>query len=175
MAYFDRFPKGQYDIAGDKNYKLVTDIFKRIKVRSKIQNEASLYDVYDVQNGDRPETIAFKHFGSSDLHWVILLTNNITDAYHDWPMSNADFETYVFDKYANPDAIHHYEIAQSSGPTTSNDYSHLVEVNSDHVGASSVSNYEYEQRLQDEKRKIKLLQPQFLNVFIEEFDKLINR
>jgi len=175
MAYFDRFPTGQYDIAGDKNYKLVTDLFKRIKVRSKIQNEASLYDVYDVQNGDRPETISFKHFGSADLHWVILLTNNITDAYHDWPMSNADFETYVFDKYENPDAIHHYEIAQSSGPTTSNDHTHLIEVNSDHVGASSVSNYEYEQRLQDEKRKIKLLQPQFLNVFIEEFDKLINR
>jgi len=175
MAYFDRFPTGQYDIAGNKNYKLVTDLFKRIKVRSKIQNEASLYDVYDVQNGDRPETIAFKHFGSADLHWVILLTNNVTDAYHDWPMSNADFETYVFDKYANPDAIHHYEIAQSSGPIVSNDHTHLIEVNSDHVGASSVSNYEYEQRLQDEKRKIKLLQPQFLNVFIEEFDKLINR
>tara|TARA_B100001057_G_scaffold499993_1_gene612867 strand:+ start:3122 stop:3649 length:528 start_codon:yes stop_codon:yes gene_type:complete len=175
MAYFDRFPTGRYDIAGDKNYKLVTDIFKRIKVRSKIQAEASLYDTYDVPAGERPEITAFKHFGSADLHWVILLTNNITDAYHDWPMSNSDFETFVFDKYANPDAIHHYEVAQSSGKTTSNDFSHVLEVNSDHPGAQSVSNYEYEQRLQDEKRKIKLLQPQFLNVFIEEFDKLINR
>ena len=44
MAYFDRFPTGQYDIAGDKNYKLVSDLFKRIKVRSKIQNVSPGYD-----------------------------------------------------------------------------------------------------------------------------------
>ncbi|MDA8915559.1 baseplate wedge protein 53 [bacterium] len=174
--YFSNFPKGLYDIKGDGNKKLVTDLMKRVKVRSKVLSEASLYDVYDVPNGENPEDTAYKHFGDPEMHWVILLTNNITDRYYGWPLTDQDFEKYITDKYDNPDGIHHYEITQSSGPQTGNgpsDYSHLVEVNSTEPGAQSVSNREYEQRLQDEKRQIKLLDPQFLGVLLAEFEKLI--
>ena len=174
--YFSNFPKGLYDIKGDGNKKLVTDLMKRVKIRSKVLSEASLYDVYDVPNGENPEDTAYKHFGDPELHWVILLTNNITDRYYGWPLTDQDFEKYITDKYDNPDGIHHYEITQSSGPQTGNgpsDYSHLVEVNSTEPGAQSVSNREYEQRLQDEKRQIKLLDPQFLGVLLIEFEKLI--
>ena len=174
--YFSKFPQGNYDLSGNGNEKLVTDLMRRVKVRAKITNEASLYDKYDVPNGEKPEDTAFKHFGSSTYHWVILLTNNITDVYYDWPMSEQDFETFLKDKYTNPDAIHHYEVSQSSGKTTASgpdDYSYLVEVNSDATGAQSVSNREYEQRLQDEKRSINLLNPSYLNTFIEEFNKLV--
>ena len=104
------------------------------------------------------------------------MTNNITDAYYDWPMSEQNFETFLKDKYTNPDAIHHYEITQSSGKTKANgpdDYSYLVEVNSDAAGAQSVSNRQFEQRIQDEKRQINLLNPSYLNTFIEEFNKLV--
>ena len=89
-----------------------------------------------------------------------------------------DFEAYVKDKYANPNATHHYELTQSSGPQKGNgpdDYSHKIEVNSTEVGAQSVSNREYEQRLQDQKRQIKLLQPQFLGIVMQEFEKLISK
>jgi len=174
--YFSNFPKGLYDIKGDGNKKLVTDLMKRVKIRSKVLSEASLYDVYDVPNGENPEDTAYKHFGDPEMHWVILLTNNITDRYYGWPLTDQDFEKYITDKYDNPDGIHHYEITQSSGPQTGNgpsDYSHLVEVNSTEPGAQSVSNREYEQRLQDEKRQIKLLDPQFLGVLLIEFEKLI--
>jgi len=176
--YFSKFPKGNYDIKGNGNQKLVTDLFRRIKLRSKISDESSLYDVYDVPNGEKPEDTAYKHFGDPELHWVILITNNITDRYYGWPLTDQGFETYVRNKYTNPDAIHHYEITQSSGPQKGNgpdDYSHKIEVNSTQVGAQSVSNREYEQRLQDEKRQIKLLQPQFLGLFISEFEKLISK
>src|SRR5210317_1444979 len=174
--YFRNFTKGMYDIKGDGNKKLVTDLMTRVKVREKILDEAMLYDTYDVPSGEKPEDTAFKHFGSSQYHWVILLTNNITDRYYGWPLSEQDFETYIIDKYTNPDAIHHYEIIQSSGPQKGNgpnDYSHKVEVNSDTVGAQSISNREYEQRLQDEKRTIKLLSPGYLQAFIEEFNNLV--
>ena len=176
--YFSKFPQGNYDLAGNGNEKLVTDLMRRVKVRSKIVNEASLYDKYDVPSGEKPEDTAFKHFGDPELHWVILLTNNITDRYYDWPLSFQDFETFVRDKYANPDGIHHYEVTRSSGKTTGNgpdDYSHKIEVNSDATGAQSVSNREFEQRLQDKKRLIKLLNPSFLGLFIEEFEKLISK
>ena len=178
MAYFSKFPKGVYDIAGNKQFKLVTDIMRRVKVRAKILNEASLYDDYDVPSGERPEVTAFKHFGDTELHWVILLTNDITDAYYGWPLSDQDFEKYVTDKYANPEGIHHYEITQSSGSQTGSspdDYSHKIEVNETESGAESVSNYEYERREQDKIRSIKLLDPAFLGLFIEEFERLVSQ
>ena len=176
--YFNKFPKGNYDLKGDGKFKLVTDIMRRVKVRSKIVDEASLYDKYDVPSGEKPEDTAFKHFGDAELHWVILLTNNVTDRYYDWPLSFQDFEAFVKDKYSNPDGIHHYEVTRSSGKTTGNgptDYSHKIEVNSDASGAQSVSNREFEQRLQDQKRQIKLLNPSFLGLFIQEFEKLISK
>ena len=174
--YFRQFEKGFYDLNGDGNDKLVTDLMTRVKVREKIIDEVSLYDKYDVPSGERPEDTAFKHFGSSHYHWVILLTNNITDVYYDWHMSEQDFETFLKDKYTNPGAIHHYEITQSSGKTTGSgpfDYSHKIEVNSDASGAQSVSNREFEQRLQDEKRSINLLNPSYLTTFLEEFNNLV--
>jgi len=176
MSYFRNFERGLYDIKGNGNRKLAIDLMTRVKVRSKVLDEVSLYDTYDVPNGERPETTSFKHFGTPNYHWVILLTNNITDAYYGWPLSDQDFEAYITNKYTNPDGVHHYEITQSSGKTTGDgpgDYSHIIEVNSTTTGAQSVSNREYEQRLQDEKRQIKLLNPAYLSTFIEEFEKLI--
>ena len=174
--YFSQLEKGYYDLKGDGNEKLVTDLMTRVKVRSKIIDEASLYDKYDVPSGERPEDTAFKHFGSAQYHWVVLMTNNITDAFYEWPMSEQTFETFLMDKYTNPDAIHHYEVTQSSGKTKANgpeDYSYLIEVNSDAAGAQSVSNREYEQRLQDSRRQIQLLSPSYLNTFLEEFNELV--
>ena len=176
--YFRSFEKGYYDLKGNGNEKLVTDLMTRVKVREKIVDEASLYDKYEVPSGERPEDTAFKHFGSSQYHWIVLLTNNITDAYYDWPMSDQTFETFIRDKYSNPDGIHHYEVTTSSGKTTGDgpdDYSHKIEVNSDASGAQSVSNREYEQRLQDSKRTINLLNPEYLTTFIEEFNTLVRK
>jgi hypothetical protein len=175
--YFSKFGKMQYGF--DKTtYKTVTDIMKRVKVRDKVINEMSLYNKYDVKSGDTPETIAFKHFGNPELHWVILLTNNITDRFYDWPMSEQEFEVFVKDKYSNPGGIHHYEVLQSSGKQTGNgpdDYTHKLEVNSTTSGATSVSNRDYEQRIQDNKRLIKLLDPRYLATFLSEFNALIGK
>ena len=174
--YFRKIEKGFYDLKGDGNPKIVTDLMTRVKVREKVINETSLYDKYDVPSGERPEDTAFKHFGSAEYHWVVLMTNNITDAFYEWPMSEQDFEAFLKDKYAEPDGTHHYELTQSSGKTKANgpdDYSYLIEVNSDTTGAQNVSNRQFEQRIQDERRTINLLNPSYLNTFIEEFDKLV--
>ena len=173
--YFQNFSKILYGF-DKKNFKPVTDLMTRVKVRDKVINEISLYNLYDVKNGETPENIAYKHFGTSKLHWVILLTNNITDRYYDFPLSEQQFEDFIKDKYSNPDGIHHYEITQSSGRTTGqgpSDFTHKIEVNSTVAGATSISNREFEQREQDKKRQIKLLHPRHLDSFIDEFSKLI--
>ena len=165
-----------YDIKNNENYKLLPDILRRVKQRNVSASGQFIFDTYDVRNGEKPEDIAYKWFGDAQLHWVILMTNNITDRYYQWPMSQPQFQEFLEDKYDNPDGIHHYEITKSSGRTTGqgpNDYSHLVEVTSDTDNASSVSNREYEERLQDKYRQIKLLNQTFLSDFLEEFDKLI--
>ena len=173
--YFSHFQKGYYDLKGDNNFRLLTDLFTRVKIRDKAFDVATLYDKYDVVSGEKPEDVAYRHFGNAQYHWVILLTNNITDRYYGWPLSFQEFESFIKDKYDNPDAVHHYEKVQSSGRTTGQgpaDYSHLIECQSTDIGAQAVTNRDYEDRIQDEKRQIKLLNPAYLQIFIEEFEKL---
>ena len=179
MQYFNEFPKIDYNITGVKgNVKEITDIWRRVKVRSKIASNVSLYDLFDVPEGDSPETIAYKVYGDTAYFWIVCLLNNVVNRYHDWPLDEYNFQQFVADKYSNPDGIHHYEITQSSGKQTGDgpaDYSHKLEVNSDTVGAESVSNIEYERRLQDQKRQIKLLNRNYLPAFETEFTNLIRR
>ena len=176
MSYFERFPMMVYDVKNNGNFKLLPDIIRRVKQRNAIKSGQFIFDTYDVKNGEKPEDIAYKWFGDAQLHWVILMTNDVTDRYYQWPMNDAQFEEFIADKYSNPDGIHHYEVTKDSGRTTGqgpNDYSHLVEVNSDTDNAISISNREYEERIQDKNRSIRLLNQRFLSDFLEEFDKLI--
>ena len=178
MAYFDRFPLMAYDVAGNKNYKLLPDILRRVKLRSGLRSGSFLFDNYDVIDGEKPEDVAFKWFGDAQLHWVILMTNNITDRYYQWPLTQPQFQEHLTDKYGagSEDAVHHYEKTQDSGKTSSsgpNDFSHKVEVNSDDGDPDIITNRIYEQRKQDEYRSIRILDKRFLDTFLEEFDNLI--
>ena len=178
MAYFDRFPLMAYDMAGNNNYKLLPNILRRVKLRSGIRTGSFLFDNYDVSDGERPEDIAYKYYGDAEYHWVILMTNNITDRYYQWPLTQPQFAEHLTDKYGSgsEDATHHYEKSQDSGPTSSsgpNDFSHKVECNSDDGDPDTITNRQYEQRKQDEYRQIRLLDKKYLGIFTEEFDNLI--
>ena len=171
MAYFDRFPLMAYDVAGDKNYKLLPNILKRVKLRAGLRSGAFLFDNYDVIDGEKPEDVAFKWFGDAEYHWVILMTNNITDRYYQWPLTQPQFQEHLTDKYGagSEDAVHHYEKTTDSGRTSSNgpsDYSHKVECNSDDGIPDIITNRQYEQRLQDKYRSIRLLDTKYLSTFV---------
>jgi len=175
MTYFNYFPLMAYDIKGDKSYRLVTDIIKRIKVRNAVKDGLVIFDKYDVKYGENPEDIAFKYYDDAELHWVVLLVNNIVDRYYEWPLTDPQFQLFLTDKYGagSEDAIHHYELAQTSGPTSSSDDSHMLEVNSDTENATPITNREYEERKQNKLRQIKLLDQRFVSQFVEEFERLI--
>jgi hypothetical protein len=176
MSYFSKFPLMAYDMKGDQNYKLLPDILRRVKLRTGIRSGTFLFDNYDVKDGERPEDVAFKLYGDAEYHWIVLMTNNITDRYYQWPLSQPQFQEYITDKYGagSEDAVHHYEKTQDSGPTSSRDNSHLVECNSDDGDPAIISNRQYEQRKQDEYRQIRLLDKRYLGAFVEEFETLIN-
>tara|TARA_Y100000356_G_scaffold101084_1_gene86491 strand:+ start:209 stop:748 length:540 start_codon:yes stop_codon:yes gene_type:complete len=175
--YFSKFPLMVYDVKNNKNYKLLPDILKRVKLRSGLSSSRFVFDKYNVKEGERPEDIAFKYYGDAEYHWVVLMVNNITDRYYQWPMTQPDFAEFLTDKYGagNEDSIHHYELAQTSGKTTSSDSSHMLEVNSDTENATAITNREFEERVQNDIRQIRLLDQRYLDTFVEEFFTLIRK
>ena len=171
--YFNTFPVIPYDSIGDYNFKEVTNILRRVRLRSKVKTNVMLFDTYDVKEGETPEMIADKLYGDPELHWVVLMVNDITDLFHQWPMNWSQFNQYVTDKYDDINGIHHYEIAQDSGDTSIKIW---VENDSDtnaYSGATAITNYEHELAEQDRKMKIKLLDDRYLGLFVSEFTKRI--
>tara|TARA_Y100000590_G_scaffold415233_1_gene512829 strand:- start:1201 stop:1761 length:561 start_codon:yes stop_codon:yes gene_type:complete len=180
--YFTSFPKIYYDSKGQGNPKVVTNLLKRIAIRSKVKSNTMLYDTYDVKNGETPESIADKLYNDSELHWVVLMVNDITDRYHEWPLKEQQFNTYVNEKYTNPDGVHHYEVSQESGDTTTKVEVYNPDLLTDagalsdsdaYSSATAVTNREYEESQQDEKRKIRLLDPRYVSQFVDEYQRLI--
>jgi len=160
------FPNISYDAKGNGRETIMKDIFRRVKLITK--NQLIEFDYYDVQNGEAPEIIAHKYYGDPELHWTILIANDIVDYYHNWPMSQQTFEQYVKERYGNPDAVHHYEVTQTSGNTTE-----IINVGmntTDYSSALPISNYQYEMSLQEQKSQIRLIRPQFIEDFVKEFE-----
>ena len=169
--YFSKFPYIVYDSVGNGEFKIVTNLLRRVAVRSKIRANTLFYDTYDVKEGETPEMVAHKLYGDPELHWVILLVNNITDRYHQWPKNTNQFLAYINDKYSNVDATHHYEISQVSGDTTIK-----IDIgtdNTDYPTASIVTNFEHEEALEDKMRSIRLLDPAYLGPFVAEFESIM--
>jgi len=169
--YFQAFPVIPYDNVGKGEFKDVTNLLRRVAVRSKVKTSTVMFDTYDVKEGDTPESIADKLYDDPELHWIILLMNNITDRYHQWPMRMPQFQAFVTEKYSNPNGVHHYEVPQDSGDTS-------VKIsigvdNTDYPAASIVTNFEHEEREQDNMRRIKLLDVRFVPQFVDEFHKRI--
>ena len=176
--YFKNFPVIPYDSIGNGEVKFVTNLLRRVAVRQKIKTNTLLYDTYDIKQGESPESIADKLYGDPELHWIVMLVNDITDRYHQWPMTYAQFLQFVNDKYADPNGVHHYEIAQSSGDTTKTievyNNSALYTGDTDfYSNATTITNIEYEENRQDELRKIRLLDPQYVGQFVEEYETLM--
>ena len=171
--YFDSFPVIFYDSSGDLIFKDVTNLLRRVGLRTKVRTNSLLYDTYNVKEGETPEMIAHKLYGDTELHWIILLVNEVTDRYHQWPMTTPQFLDFINDKYDNPDGIHHYETTQTSGDTKVK----IVvfnEVDEDaYTGLTPITNREYEENEQDKKRQIKLLDPSYVNAFVSEFKLLM--
>ena len=176
--YFESFPKIFYDSVGQGNPKVVTNLLRRVAIRAKVKTTTMLYDTYDVKSGETPEIIADKLYQDPELHWIVMLVNNITDRYHQWPMKEQQFNTFLNEKYDNPDGVHHYEISQESGDTSTK-----IEVYANEAlytgdtdfynSATIVTNREYEEREQDKKRQIRLLDPRYVDEFVDEFEGLI--
>ena len=114
--YFAKFPFIFYDSVGNFDFKVVTNLLRRVALRVSLREDTLVFDNYTVKDGETPEILAHKLYDDPQLHWVILLINNITDRYHQWPKPYIQHLSYLNSKYptaAKLNALHHYEISQT--------------------------------------------------------------
>ncbi len=99
--YFENFKSIYYPFTiGDKDVlKIVRDITTNVRIRTEVLSNITVYDQYDIQDGDTPDIIAAKYYGSSQYHWAIMLANEMYDYSVDFPMSNQVLDMYIQEKY----------------------------------------------------------------------------
>ena len=187
--YVSRLSKAQ----NISDYIRVKNLFKRTKISEVIFNDLTFFTKYQIISDERPDNVAFKVYGDSNLDWMVLLANNIINVQQEWPLEHNSYYDYLIGKYGSDAAlqnIHHYEtqeIKNSVGkvvvpkglevPSTFSityfDTGLRVEQTVSTNIVTEITNQVYEDRLNDNKRNINIIKPRFIGLVIEEMEKLM--
>ena len=194
--YFKQVPDFEYvsllPDARISDYITVKNLFKKGYLRTDIFQDLTFFTKYQVIGDDRPDNIAYKLYNDPSLDWVILLSNNIINIQTEWPMQQSELDRYLLDKYGSYEKlneIHHYEtieIKNSSGVTIVEEgltvesdfsvtfYDWMIDSLEIKQGITNpVTNYDYEMKIEDEKRNIFALKPRYLNVIKDDMEDLM--
>ena len=196
MSYFRELPNISYvSLLPNQNRSderiEVKNLFKRAKLRTDVDQSVTAFDYYLIQDNERPDIIAERIYDSPELDWVILVTNNITSIRNQWPLSNNELYTYCLEKYGSDEnmmATHHFETKETKDQygrillegklIVDEDFTFTYTKDSNTSEtikpAQSVSNFDYEQRLNEDKRKIRILKPNLLSAFITDFRNIMS-
>jgi len=189
FLYVNRTKEGRSE--GD--YSIVKNFFKRVKLRDDIFQDLTFFTKFTVAGDDRPDNVANTVYDDPSLDWVILLSNNIVNVQSEWPLGQAAFNTYITEKYGDEttlySGIHHYEsrevqandgtIIIPSGQRVSigQSVSFFDEDSSQQIVrtdvAMPITNYAFEEKLNDEKRNIFVLKPIYLNIIFDDINQLM--
>ena len=181
------------DGRSEGDYSVVKNFFKRAKLRDDIFQDLAFFTKYIVIGDDRPDTVATKIYDDPTLDWVVLLSNNIVSIQSEWPLGQAAFNTYVNEKYGDEttlySGIHHYEsrevkandgtiiIPSGARVSVGQSVSFFDEDSSQQIirtdVAMPVTNYMFEEKLNDEKRNIFILTPIYLNILFDDIDQIM--
>ena len=181
------------DGINEGDYSLVKNLFKRAKLREDIYQDLAFFSKFDVLGDDRPDNVADIIYGDPTLDWVVLLSNNIVNVQSEWPLSQGDFNRYITDKYGTEEklysGIHHYEsrevkasdgtiiIPSGARVSVGQSVSFFDEITNQQVIrtdiAMPITNYMYEDRLNNEKRNIFLLKPIYLNILFDDIEEIM--
>tara|TARA_Y100001938_G_scaffold137983_1_gene202895 strand:+ start:338 stop:1012 length:675 start_codon:yes stop_codon:yes gene_type:complete len=192
-SYFRKLPNLDYpSLANERtsayDYQTVKNIFKKAVIRDDIFDEITAFTEYSVEGDERPDQVAYNFYGDSGLDWVILTTNNIIHVRDEWPMGQQDFLTYLNQKYTNEQLsnIHHYEtkiIRDSNGKLIQPEGLIVPEGHSitfldngvlrTESKLTSFSFLQHESNLNDEKRNINILNKEFLSLFFDNFEDIM--
>ena len=192
-SYFRQLPQLDYpSLSNDRksayDYQLVKNLFKRAVLRDDVFNDVTNFEKYSVEGDERPDQVAYNFYRDSGLDWIVLTTNNIIHVRDEWPMSNRDFLTYLNEKYTSEELsnVHHYEtreirdesntLIQPAGVRVKSDYS-VTYVENDTVKTKSsikmLTFLEHETNLNDAKRNINILKPDYVEIFLRDIKEIM--
>ena len=167
--YFKALPKMYYPYSGKQT--IVPDIFRRIHLDKYFQNRLNLLQYY-IGDGETPEIVADKFYGSSKYHWLVIICNNIVDVKREWPLTQRTLSAYVKDKYGedNSTDVHHYVMSEDKEVIV--DWYATLVANGSYL---AVTNLDYEADLNDKKRQIFLLNKSFLRDITQQYLRLVKQ
>jgi len=195
--YFRRLPDFEYvsrlPDAKIGDYITVKNLFKKAKLREDIFQDIAFFQKYKITGNDRPDNVAFEIYDDSSLDWLVLTCNNILNIQSEWPLPQQQFDNYLLDKYGDYDTlysgIHHYETVEEknsqgvtivpAGLKVESDYSvsyydYFIDSQITKTNlVTPITNYEYEDKLEDAKRNIYLLKPRYLNIVFDDLDEMM--
>ena len=200
--YFRRLPNLDYpsllnDRESNIDFVQTKNLFRRAKVREDLFANFMQFDKYEIIGDERPDNVAEKVYGSSDLDWVVLMSNNIIDINNEWPLTQFQLNSFLDDKYTPQElvSIHHYETLElrdnknqlilPAGLVVDADFSLEYfsggQIKSTNMSAAfgdarpvkAVTFYDYENSLNDKKRNINVLKEEFLGLFLKDFKKIM--
>jgi hypothetical protein len=196
-SYFQRVPDFNYvsrlpdSKIGD--YVRVKNLFKKGKLREDIFQNVAFFEKYKIVGDDRPDNVAFEVYDDSSLDWVILLSNNILNIQSEWPLPQTDFDRFVLDKYGDYNTlyngVHHYETIEikntqgvtivpaglqvdSSYSVSYYDFFTDLQVTTGNL-ATPITNYEYEEKVENDKRNIFILKSRYLNIVFDDMEEIM--
>lgn len=170
--YFQSFPKTLYTLDDKVTYQRIQDIFRRVAIDYVAKTQESYFRYYEIKDGETPDIVAAKLYGNSNLHWIIMHANEIIDPNYEWCMSQYDLLEYVKEKYgeANVWSTHHFEYVVYEGTDSE---MRLESPTEDENYSERVTNYEYENRLNEERRRIKVVKEPLVPELQSTFSRLI--
>lgn len=177
--YFEKFGRINYKPDTQYSSQTVVNIFNSVIAQFEPVYNTFLYYYYDVIEGERPEDVAYKAYGDSSLNWIVILLNNVVNPYYDWVLTQQELESMVDDKYDDPNGIHHF--IDLTTDKRSDDYQFKINIdyfNTNGVypaNQSPVTNKEYEEELNRDKRSIRLLNKKYVPDFVRQFTRLMER
>jgi hypothetical protein len=196
-SYFQRVPDFNYvsrlpdSKIGD--YIRVKNLFKKGKLREDIFQNVAFFEKYKIVGDDRPDNVAFEVYDDSSLDWVVLLSNNVLNIQSEWPLPQTDFDRFVLDKYGDYNTlyngIHHYETTEvkntqgvtiipaglqvdSSYSVSYYDFFTDLQVTTGNL-AIPITNYEYEEKVENDKRNIFILKSRYLNIVFDDMEEIM--
>ena len=190
IEYVNRLPDSSI---GD--YIRVKNIFTGVSIREDILQDLTVFEKFQIVGDDRPDNVAFEFYEDSNLDWLVLKCNNIINVQSEWPLTQMDLDEYLLDKYGDYNTlyngIHHYEtkeiknskgvIIVPEGLQVSENYKvtyfdlalgqHRSSLIEEKDTATPITNYDYEINIENEKRNIYLLKPQYTALVEEDLER----
>ena len=186
--YVSRLPKAQ----SISDYLRVKNLFKRTKISQTVFDDLTYFTKYQIIADERPDNVAYKVYGDSNLDWMVMLANNVTNLQNEWPLEEQSFYRFLINKYgseAGIETVHHYEsqkvidskekVIVPKGLEVPSNYSvtfldsgtRTEQIRTNITDA--ITNREYEEKIQDEKRNIFLIKPRFTGLILEEMERVM--